>query len=155
MTRYRYRPFRCRKRWSISWRISPFHHFLAFNSDIDWSSHRQVEGVYQRLNVELGLPVAGSFYLCAATPEWVSASDARGAPRQSVREHPTDGVPTWFHGGAMDTLHAWLDTIDVVELTRVDGADAADAPSFRWLAAAGPPGVLRMTPINQTIPSSK
>jgi hypothetical protein len=77
----------------------PFDHYLTVNSDIDFANEPQVERTIERISDELGLSIGGSYYLDAVRTHAVSAA--------------TGPVERWSGQGAMDTLHAWLDTIDV------------------------------------------
>ena len=92
----------------------PFHHALAFSSDVDWSTEEQVEQAHQRLNGELGLPVSGSFFLTRASEEWVSAVSSRTLEGQEAFCRPR--VAAWFYRGILDTLHAWINNVEIVPL---------------------------------------
>jgi hypothetical protein len=107
----------------------PFDHYLAINSDVDWSTPAQVESARRRLAEELGLPVAGSFYLGRAAPPAIAATDATGARCLGGPGEDGQSVQRWFHLGAIDTLHAWLDTMDRPPLADDERADAGARPA--------------------------
>ncbi|MCA9290982.1 MAG: hypothetical protein KDA25_07630 [Phycisphaerales bacterium] len=114
----------------------PFRHYLAVNSDVDWSTAAQVEAIRVRLHDDLGLPIAGSFY--GVSSGGTSIGALTGGPGAALREASWDGyrVARWFHQGAIDTFHAWMDSVQVIELHR-DGTAWTGLPEASAHAARG------------------
>ncbi len=112
----------------------PFHHFLAFNSDIDWSTAAQQSAVLKRLTEELGLPIATSFYLRATSEHWVAAE--RVSPR-SPRDGEDDLVGKWFSVGTMDTLHGLQTSINVAVFERTGTNEWRLAPGCQLVYVEG------------------
>jgi hypothetical protein len=92
----------------------PYHHYLSVNSDVDWSTHEQVERVAEHLCDELGLTLAGSAYLFSRDPRWPSWNEvpglADGAAMGDLR------VTKWAAGGLIDTMHGLAHSFDPVRI---------------------------------------
>ena len=100
----------------------PFHHYLAVNSDVDWSTRPQLELIRRRLNEELALPVAGSFYVMAASDLFAAAAVADDRFVGDLTDRARRNIARWFHLGALDTMHGCIDSVFALDLVR-DGAD--------------------------------
>lgn len=112
----------------------PFHHYLAVNSDIDWTTGAQQESISQELNGRLRLPVASSFYLEAHGRARVAAfrEETAGQAEASDTGCTPDSlldVVRWHHAGALDTFHSWVDTMCCLTLQERDGLWSSPAGS--------------------------
>ena len=104
----------------------PYHYFIGLNSDVDWSTHAQVEAQAEELCDRLGLEMAGSAYPFSPTPTWVSWA-GRGRPPERPASAAAARLPRWASEGLLDTLHGLTSTFATVRFQRAGDADEADA----------------------------
>lgn len=110
----------------------PFHHFLAMNSDIDWSTRAQHAAMFERLNCELGLPISSSFYLRSSSAHWIAAERVPPAP-----ECGNHVLGELAGSGAIDTLHGIQSSINVVTFERSDLNEWRPAPKSQPIYIEG------------------
>jgi hypothetical protein len=93
----------------------PFHHSIAFASDVDMQSPARGEAIHHLINVEIGLPVSDSVWAQASVPEAGSSGFLTQTLQVNRAPTGTNGLPAFvqllreWHRGNIDYFHSWHD----------------------------------------------
>lgn len=91
----------------------PFAYYLSVSSDVDWSTHDQIENMAAFVCDELGLAMAGSAYTMSRDAQWPAWSDVASL-QESVHPHTKSYLGRWASMNIVDTLHGLTNSFDTV-----------------------------------------
>ncbi len=93
----------------------PFEHMVTVASDVDLQPPWYGLALHRRMNRDLGLRIADSFWVSATTGAAGSSALFAGPARRNLAPTGVDGHPAFwlllraFHRGDLDHLHGWQD----------------------------------------------